>query len=312
MIKWDHLRSILAVLGLCLLGAPEIYAQDWDTPLDLDSDEPCKLSLHVPGDVEWRGPRSRGYEPEAAALHGERIVLDVRNLGGSCAYELQIAPVGGAARMIGRLGALNYRLKTEGGASEDAADQLTVSEQFHSAGGVASIGFVVEMMTAQYVPAGQYASDVEITLVTLQSGIMHVADTKRLRVSTNVWPRIYASVGERADGGISSHQINLGRLKTGLERELDFSVYANSAYRISIESENQLRLKHDKAPVYVPYGLVLDGVPVDLDHLVEEHTISKGSIGRLHDFRLTVGRVEAGHPAGQYADRLMVTISADQ
>lgn len=314
MIRLESICWLLAAVFLWSLFAPNGVTQEWDTPMDLqDEAEPCALSLRVPGEVNWRGPRSRGYEPEAASMHRESIVFEVRNSGGSCSYEARIAPVGGAARMVGRQGALNYLLKSEdAGSSADTGDQLTIPGDFHHPGGISHLGFQVEMVTGQYVPAGTYSSDIEVTLFISLNGSLSVADTRFIRLTSDVWSRIHASIGGRADGGVASNQIKLGRLKTGLERELDFSVYANSAYRVTIESENQMRLKHEKAAIYVPYALALDGVPIDADRLIDANTISQGVTGRLHDFRLKIGRVEAGHPAGQYSDRLVVTIRADQ
>lgn len=314
MIRLENVGWLLAILFLWCSFAPHGAAQEWDTPIDLgDEAKSCVLSLRVPGEVSWRGARSRGYEPEAASTHRESIIFEVRNSGGSCSYEVGVAPVGGVAKMIGRQGALSYLLKSEdSGSSVDTGDQLIMQGEFHHPGGTAYLGFLVEMVTGQYVPAGTYSSDIEITLFTSLNGSLSVVDTRFIRLSSDVWSRVHASIGGRADGAIASSQINLGQLKTGLDRELDFSVYANSAYRIILESENQMRLKHENAILYVPYALTLDGVPIDLDRLIDVNTISEGVTGRLHDFRLRVGRVEAGHPAGRYSDRLIVTIQADQ
>lgn len=310
MIRSSHIRLCLAAMLLWILPALEARSQDWEAFEEPENLIPCRLSLHIPGEVEWRGPRSRGYEPESAAVHRERVGFEVRNAGGSCAYEVEIAPADGAPRMIGRQGALRYILKVEN--AEQATDQLSLHSRFHGSGGVSSHGFMVEMPAAQYVPAGTYGSDLDITLLTQQSGVLRIEDTRRVRIGADVWPRVHVSVGERADGGISSRQVNLGRLKSGMERNLDFSVYANSGYRINLESENEMRLKHEKASIYVPYSLMLDGEPITQSRLVDMNTVSQGSIGRLHDFRIIIGRVDNGQAAGHYSDRLLVTVISDQ
>ena len=310
-MTWSNLIKIyFAALFASLLPAQKAYTEQWESFEELEDTEPCRLSLHAPSEIEWRGPRSRGYEPESGRIHSERIGFDVRNSGGSCVFEVEIEPADSSARMIGRQGALNYILKAEN--SEQAVDQLTLSNRFHSPGGMASLSFMVEIPAAQYVPAGIYHSSLDITVRTLNAGVLAVEDTRRIHIGTDVWPRVRVSVGERADGGISTHQVNLGRLKSGLERRLDFSVYANAGYRISMESENEMQLKHEKASVYIPYSLILDGESLTQSRLVDSNTISQGSIGRLHDFRIILGKIEPHQPAGHYSDRLIVTVTSEQ
>jgi hypothetical protein len=103
----------------------------------------------------------------------------------------------------------------------------------------------------------------------------------------------------------------LGNLQSGAERRLDFSVYANSNYTVGFHSENEMQLKHGKAEIYIPYSLTLDGKTVTQRRMMEGDTIRHGVLGRLHDFRITIGAVNVDQPAGQYSDRLMVTVRSD-
>jgi hypothetical protein len=73
-----------------------------------------------------------------------------------------------------------------------------------------------------------------------------------------------------------------------------------------------MKLKHEKADIYIPYGLTLDGKTVAQRRMIEGHTIRHGTVGRLHDFRIKIGRLNVNQPAGHYSDRLMVTVRSDR
>jgi hypothetical protein len=208
------------------------------------------------------------------------------------------------------VGKLEFSLAADG--AEQGANMLTFSGRFPSSGGVSFSGFSIDIPTDQHVPAGIYESDLDVTLLKVEGGVLIVEDTRRIRIGTQVWPRVVVSIGELASAGRTSRTVDMGNLQSGAERRLDFSVYANSDYTMSFHSENDMRLKHDKADFYIPYNLTLDGKTVAQRRMIEGHTIRHGAVGRLHDFRIMIGRLNINQPAGHYSDRLMVTVRSDR
>jgi len=173
-------------------------------------------------------------------------------------------------------------------------------------------GFAIDIPADQHVPAGIYESDLEVTLLKVEGDVLIVEDTRRIRIGTQVWPRVAVSIGELASAGRTSRTVDMGNLQSGVERRLDSSVDANSDYTMSFDSENDMRLKHDKADFYIPYSLTLDGKTVAQRRMIEGHTLRHGMVGRLHDFRIMIGRLNINQPAGHYSDRLMVTVRSDR
>lgn len=311
MFGMKNLSRILIIFLMCLFPVSASHARESDNPFL--EEIPCQMSLHTQGEVNWRGPRSRGYEPETSSVHSETVLIELRNTGGPCEYEIEIVPTDGVARIVNRQGGVNYLLRSDQRPSSlQDGGRLILKGRFTRTGGVAQAGFSVELPAGQYAPAGHYTSDLDVSVYRLEAGLPQINDTRRIRLGADIWPRVSASIGVRADGGVKSASVGLGILRTGLEHQLDFSVYANSAYSITIASDNAGHLKHHKADILIPYTLSLDGSSLGESRLMGQESISFGAIGRLHDLRIRLGRIAPGHTAGVYTDRLVVTIRAEQ
>lgn len=300
----------LVTLCFSLLAISEADSQVVEAIAETATPPPCRLSLHAPGEIDWRGPRSRGYEADAAAVHREYVGFEVRNSGASCGYQVDVVPAGSDPRLVSARATLDFSLSADDGAQ--GTNMLSFFGRFHNSGGVSFSGFVIDIPSAQHVPAGVYATDLDVTLLKIEEGLLTVEDTRRIRLGTEVWPRVAVSIGESAGAGITSRTVDMGNLQSGAERRLDFSVYANSDYTLSFQSENDMKLKHEKADIYIPYGLTLDGKAIAQRRMIEGDTIRHGMAGRLHDFRVTIGRLNVHQPAGHYSDRLLVTVRSEQ
>ncbi len=111
----------------------------------------------------------------------------------------------------------------------------------------------------------------------------------------------------RVRGGLS---IDLGELEPG-ERQLPVTLYVFStgAYRVSVSSLNQGRLKHESAQWYVDYRMWLGRQTLDLSapdgfDVVADHW-------HFDDYpvRIEIGET-AGKRAGEYMDRVTFTVAA--
>ncbi|MCC2603632.1 hypothetical protein [Sphingopyxis yananensis] len=112
--------------------------------------------------------------------------------------------------------------------------------------------------------------------------------------------------------GPSISIVDFGELRSHDERRLFLQVRANTAARLTIESQNKGRLVAEKIPSDqggIPYQAFLSDKEVDLLQISQiVLSIPPSLAGTSLPFDLKIGEVGA-HPAGTYSDHLSINIS---
>lgn len=292
------------VIALCSTAEPDVSRR---AP---QADDECQLSIRAPAEVSWRGPYSRGYEPDHTSVHGERIAFEIRNTGGSCSYSVRIAPIADQYSLEGDGGELSFGLRSiegSGAAGGKSPLEIPMGHQMPGAGKFAQ--FMIDIEPNQNVASGRYTQDLEILVYQETDGIPVLSDTRRMTIATEVWPKVSASIGMNALSGRNQAQVDLGLLHEGKRKDLGFSVRANTSYEVKIHSDNEGYLKHFRSDARIPYFLFLDGVEIDPSALGGEGVVSSGNTSQSHDFQFKIFEMPTDIPAGYYEDRLTVTIT---
>lgn len=271
----------------------------------------CRLALRAPSDIVWRGPFSRGYEADHSGSHLEPFSVDIRNDGGACGFLIEIAPASGAFELKHAGAVLAFGIRSnEAARASGSSPALEIENPYPMSGGSRSVNFLIDVEPGQRVNAGRYSQDLEIKLYKTTETETALADTRRFTVVAEVWPAVSASIGSTAKGGRATTEINLGAIRAGTQASMDFSVYSNTPYQISIASEHKGSLKHFRSDAFLPYDLILDGRLLESSELRGDTVVSSGNTSRTHDFDLRINDI-SGIPAGYYADRVTVTITGD-
>lgn len=312
---FDAVRRVLATAfgtATLLLVAPPIAAQD-KTQKAVDRVEPCRLSLSLPLRVEFRGARSRGYETGSGETHKERVQVTVRHTGGPCSYVLVVGPEqsGGDLFLKGDKERLAYEIGPPGSGAGPLGLGLTFPGTFGEGTDSHQISFDIAVPPDQYVGAGHYRNRLAFSLFDDSEQARVFMTTRTVEIGTTVPARVRASIGDDPKAGIRLKQIDFGQLRKGVRRSLGFSVSANTSVSIELTSENQGRLVHEHSDYAIPYHLSLNGRSVlgnDASKFLVDTETARHAL--KPDLIAEIGDVASNAPAGRYADRLTIVISA--
>lgn len=111
------------------------------------------------------------------------------------------------------------------------------------------------------------------------------------------------------DSPIRNLAMDFGELETGEAQTAYVQVRSNGAYTLTLESENDGALLHEKSVAVISYAGALDGAVVDLSSIGRTTGAPTDLRGRQHALRIRIGDVTQ-KPAGAYADEITVTVTA--
>jgi hypothetical protein len=171
-----------------------------------------------------------------------------------------------------------------------------------------AVPFQITVPSGWGLKDGAYSEQLELSLLDSTGSSV---DTFRLTINIIV-PRAVALRIVGASGTDAIRRLNLGTLSSvgpTVSDPFGVRIWSTSPYRMTVRSANHGRLLHTNGSDQIEYRLTLDG---ELMNLTEESEVSvpghTGSEGRMHPLVARVERVTA--PAGDYHDRLTLTVSA--
>lgn len=149
-----------------------------------------------------------------------------------------------------------------------------------------------------------------------QNVLLSVVDNHRESLGSQQIPlelnvRSSALVGlkgafERTNAGA---RVDLGELQTGgTNLPLALYVMSTGGYRITVQSENQGRLRLSDGEWYVPYSLAIGPESINLSQGDQFEILSSGFRNDDHELRILVGDASEKR-AGSYSDLLTLTIA---
>jgi len=255
------------------------------------------------------------YDVFSGAPAIESVPLRLRNLSaGDCVVQLE-QPGGRETRF--RLAASGIRTElfvlapAAGFSGRIGGSPLAIGLP---AGADERIELGVRLEPGAFPRPGNYAEELLLRLRDRATGRI-LDDELRTRLVVEVVPRAQVNVaGSRGRYGTtpSLDIIDLGRLETGLEREVYVQIRANNAYDISVESENQWQLRLVDRPGLpgVPYTITLDGHTTRSGGPLRlQRPRPRSAAGEVLPMRVRIGEVE-GRFAGKYRDVVHVSVTA--
>lgn len=140
----------------------------------------------------------------------------------------------------------------------------------------------------------------------------HEVASQRTRLRLNIPPvaRVRFAGASGTDGAA---QLAMGVLSTTSRTQsppFAIRVQSTSAYRIELSSQNRGSLLRTNGPDLIPYELLLDGEPLNLQGAGDYVTVNGASdgTGKVHPVRVIIEPDPTRH-AGTYSDRVTVTIT---
>lgn len=293
------------------------YAQLNDSPpqeQDLaEAESGCQLQLDQPSAIFFRGARSRGYSGKDSRHHIERAGLKIRHSGGACGYILQIEPANGSytPEMRSATDTLRFNIRAEGRQSGPSDQIIELHGRFYEGQVIKTAAFEVTVPTGQSVSAGNYSGDLTATLFLDNDGIREFISSGPLYVTTNVEPRVSASIGQDAYAGVQSANFDFGQLRSGKQKSINFAVDANTNYQVAFKSLNQGQLIHEYSSASLAYQVTIDGKALQRELLTDGTPVLRGQQSTRHDVGIEIIGNTATALAGNYSDLLTIVISAE-
>lgn len=308
-------RIVLAVALLTASGSA-FGAARGDDEAGIDTQPGCELSLRAPASVYFRGARSRGYEVFSDARHQEPLQIQVEHRGAPCNWSLTVGSASGPSRPAlegpggGRLG---YEVREHpNGENLLTADfsvfgATALTGAFPEGGQAEILTLFIEIPPGQIAPAGAYQDALTFRLFRDNTGF-DLADERGVMVTADVPAALQAAIGGMVGTGLVRTDVDLGQLRTGLRRTLNFTVRANTEVNIAFASANGGRLNHEHAPASIPYSIIFRGDMFSPEGGVQfSHSASPQP--ETHEFEVLIGDIPGGGLAGSYTDTLTVTIT---
>lgn len=172
-------------------------------------------------------------------------------------------------------------------------------------------GQVVPHFTTPYENFSVTATLYVLTLLTyVESG--SVTFTFRANVQSSV----FLSVGTADNyiAGNHSHVVNMGDIENGVFKDFKTVIRSNDGYKLSMESQNGQKLRHQSLGVEIPYDLTFNSSPIDLRGGGEVGVISVPGVttamGQPYTSRVGISEMPAGVPYGEYLDVISLTVKA--
>lgn len=310
----------IAMIAAGSLTATSAGAEPPSSPLPAgQSVARCVLELSPPGTVYFRGPLGRGYDINSQVRHQERFEFQVRHRGAACRYVLLLTSSNNPVQpsLQGGVGRLTYEIKADGGGhnlltpNDEGDASRSLRGVFRPGQNADAFSLFLEVAPGQGVRAGSYDDLVVMRLFAEVDGELILQEERGFVVGLHVPAMVRAAIGSAAGGGrgATSTTIDLGQLKPGLRRDLDFSLQTNTDVTVSFTSANGGALKHALSTVRIPYVVRFNGRRVATDGSDQTAlTPDQGATSRA--FHVEVGDEAARGPAGEYTDVLQVTIAA--
>lgn len=298
-------RSIVRMAAL-ILAALSVSASASDLP----AREACMVEvmdrpamLLVQYDVFDVRPVIESVPLRLRNLSSRNCVVQLEKTGGREArfrlaesgIETELFVIVPAAGVSGRLGVAPLAIRLPAGADE-------------------RIELGVRLEPGAFPPPGRYGEELVFRLRDRATGRL-LDDELWTRLEVDVVPRAQVNVaGSRGRYGStpSLDIIDFGELATGLEREVFVQIRANNAYDLTVESENQWRLRHTGRPGLpaIPYTVTLDGRTTGAaGPLRMQRPRPRSAAGEVLPMRVRIGEVE-GRLAGRYRDVVHVSVTA--
>lgn len=249
----------------------------------------------------------------ARSVSREVFNIQVVNEGdGNCSAQIRALRVQGSATRSN----LQYSIRS--GASvldvlpNRSAASTNKSELF--VGGIPSGNsgrdslFVLSVPSGWGLESGIHSEQIQLSLLDVAG---QVVDTLLLTINIRVPPAVsMRMVGARGAGG--SPTINLGVISSSesvVSDPFGVRVWSTSPYQVSFESENNGYLRHEAGLDTIPYDFRMGGQKVNLDGIgTFSFPRRAGPLGDVHRLRVRAGPAVA--QAGNYSDRVIVTVSA--
>ena len=303
------LRILLVATAVMTAFVESAHARETGGIGEPDPGRECTASFRTIPSFVWRGSTGGGYSAEAPSMWEEGVVrVDVSE--GDCPFALVVDP--GDATLRGRDGSVSMILSDAPGGRDLVRSSLDpASSPFRGLGGSGEIhefGVYLTLPRGQVVHAGDYSANVPVRLYLLDSGLPVQVDETMIDVSASVGAR-FAVEGSGFVAGVAD--LDLGDLSSGFHRRIDLAVVGNAPVSMTVDSANGGRLRHDRADIWMPYRLSMDGRPMDL---------SAGGARAIFDLdpvrtRMIGLEIEGDAPsravAGTYADTLTLVFRSE-
>jgi hypothetical protein len=288
----------------------------------------CDISADGPSQVRFTGENSAGYDSFARANYsaGFAIRLANRSADDSCKLLVSIQrPLDRQALGNGAGAFLNYEV-VEAFSRSSAIDPETSAGPPPNALRLAlrprqrvEQQFRFFIPPGQIVPSGAYSD--ELAYRIYDADTLELLVERGFQVQTRVSQQMAIFIADNTAGRSDSSpsgerrgRMDFGRLTTNESRSLGILVLSNDDYAMRLESENHGALQHvgRDAAARIPYTATLGGRAVDLSN---GSTVLSGYAattrrGLLQSLNVVIGEVGAAR-AGQYRDRLMITVEPD-
>lgn len=311
------LNLSVSLVAFAMALSPSAFAQ-LDSPFSAEQEEDgaeaqCELQLDQPSTIFFRGASSRGYSSTDSRIHIERGDLKIRHRGAACAYILQIEPADGSAQpeMRSVNDAIRFDIRAEGRQGNASNQMIELHGNFYESQVIKTAAFEISIPTGQSALAGDYSGELIATLFIDNDGIKEFISSGPMRVTTHVQPRVSASIGQDASGGQHSANLNFGQLRSGEQKNLSFTVAANTYYQVAFKSLNEGRLRHAHTSSLLDYEISIDGHTLQRDSLADGTPVMRGQQSSQHDVAIEITGKTATALAGHYSDLLTIVISAE-
>ncbi|MGB9152441.1 MAG: hypothetical protein WCD70_05065 [Alphaproteobacteria bacterium] len=171
--------------------------------------------------------------------------------------------------------------------------------------------------------SGMPYADTSLTL-SLYSGLLILSSTlvatKTITFQTHVDSSVDVSLvesGRPFDISETTQLIDFGNLESGEQRGFDVVVRSNNGYNVTMQSENNQLLRHERAsiPDTVAYNVIFNGGGVDLSTGAPVQVISgtgtTPATGTSFPIEFTIGTLSGSETAGIYSDVINVEVTAN-
>jgi hypothetical protein len=180
---------------------------------------------------------------------------------------------------------------------------------------LASPQYTFRFANTDIAPMGNYTGNITATLYRISGNTRTELDQIQYPVTAVVPNGMLVSLGNLQPSGGSFAVLDLGNLYSGLQNTATISLRSNSAYKVSMASQNKSILKLEGASgsnAEIPYTAQFNGKAVVLTGGTST-VLSNGAVtnaqGHSYPLVITVPDVTNKY-SGQYVDQLTVTIEA--
>ena len=274
------------------------------------SHDACKLELSTPASVQYRGARSRGYSPDDPS-HRELLQITVRHRGASCAYRLEARSLQAVSQpeMQGATTNLTYKLSAQNASAQRGPNGVQIQGYFGPGADTHVYLLEASIDPGQRVPAGVY--DDALVVEVFENADAAPVRSNMLRLNVVVPASVDLSVGENPYAGVHTATVDFGHLRRGVRRESTFAFTSNAPVALTLASENDGALRHAQSNARIPFSAKIDGQVVNFTGKVILAATGDPTVVLRKTLDLEITDLPLRAPAGDYADRLTLTITPE-